>query len=931
MSQSSKVRYVPLTSLASHSELESWLACAIHADGSRRLVTIERIPRAVSQQQDLLRAAYQEIQRAATLEHRAVVGARDLFRRDDGYYIVLNFAAGETLDFIWNSYASAGKPAPLALTARVIAEAAAALDFVRGHSAASGAPLIHAHLSPKSLVLGYDGKTRVVGHGTATIHQALGKARGGLPTSNLEYCAPELFKGAQPDTRSDIFALGVILWELLTGRQLFARSGPFEVMRAICDDPVPKPSNVESEVPSRLDPIVARAVAKDPAQRYPDYSGFLRALEPPLQLPGVSDQSMRLGALLGERFPMRAATWGEVIRAEQAADFKRASTLVNALQQAPSPAPQSAPALDIAFHNDDLDADALDLGEPPPKGVLEATVERSVPADLLARNRAEDPDPLRDTHGAEVTKPIAHRPDLPPPEAAAPEAAAPDAPAPAAVDPGRARRSSEPSANPLAPPDDPYFANLDWDAPRDEDEDADFEAPFALEEILKPSSQLGATRDEYGSSAVMEIVRHANDRAFAIYTLRGLRRRYRDREAPFKATLGTKSGTVKVHKKLADSHALTGWIERRHDGNRRQPIDDFSQKVELKPGDQCELQMGEVAWRIRTFRPPMAPPSAQSTFTRKNLTLYGASLGLAIALHLVAMLAVMAIQAAGVQLTVKPDPDQIEAFAEGKLTDLKKPTPPEAPKPIPEKPKPTKPVAPPAPDDPTEQQVQLPETVKKALEKRSSTRTRPNETAREQADNVLTMLTSPNPGSGSSIKDVVSNIDAVQKPGGGDGGFDVSGALESLKGDEVNMAIGGGGKRGKTSTSTPIGKDVGKLAKRASSGKVRGKVSSLKALGKVAGGSLSRADVSKTLDRYIGKMQACYERRLTENPTLSGKVVFSWVVRTNGRVKDVRERSSTLADPKTSRCLSGVIKSMKFPAPKGGEVQISYPFMFQRQ
>src|SRR5690554_731795 len=939
MSQSSKVRYVPLTSLASHSELESWLACAIQADGTRQLVIIERIPRAVSQQQELLRAAYQEIKRAALLEHRSVVGARDLFRRDDGYYIVLNFAPGETLDFIWSSYASAGKPAPLALTARVIAEAAAALDFVRRQSSAFGDPLIHAHLSPQSLLLGYDGKTRIVGHGTATIHQALGKARGGLPTSNLEYCAPELFKGAQPDARSDMFALGVILWELLTGRKLFARSGPFEVMRAICDDPVPKPSTIESGVPSRLDPIVARALAKDPAQRYPDYSAFLGALESLLQLPGVSDQSMRLGALLGERFPMRAATWGEVLRAEQAADFKRASTLVNALQQAPSPtpsAPPDAPGLDVAFLNDDFESGAFDLNEPPRKSVLEATVERTVPAELLDRNRPATPATPDDTDFAEVTKPVAPRPDWPQPQPAAPAAAAPEPvaprpPEPVAVESALAQQFFEPSANPVARPDDSYFANLDWGALEEEDEDADFETPFALEEILKPSAQLGATCDEYSGSNVMEIVRHANDRAFAIHTLRGLKRRYRDREAPFKATLGTKSGTIKVHKKFADSQALKGWIERRNDGNQRQPIDDFSQKVELKPGDQYELQLGDVAWRIRTFRPPMAPPSGQPTFTRHNLTLYAASLGLAIAFHLVAMLGIVAIQAAGVQLTVKPDPEQIEAFAEGKLADLKKPTPPEAPKPMPEKREPTKPVAPPVPDDPAEQQVQIPETIKKALEKRTSTRTNANASASEQADNVLSMLTSPNPGSGTSIKDVVSNIDAVQKPGGGDGGFDVSGALESLKGDEVNMGFGGGGKRGKTSGSTPIGKDVGKLAKRESSGKVRGKVSSLKALGKVAGGSLSRADVSKTLDRYIGKMQACYERRLTENPSLSGKVVFSWVVQTNGRVKDVRERSSTLADPKTSSCLSGVIKSMKFPTPKGGEVQISYPFMFQRQ
>ncbi|AWV89465.1 AgmX/PglI C-terminal domain-containing protein [Bradymonas sediminis] len=960
MSQSSKIRYVPLSSLTTHNELESWLACAIHADGARNLVVIERIPRVVSQQQELLRAGYREIKRAAALDHRGLLSARDLFRRDDGYYIVRNFAPAESLDYIWRSYAAEGRPAPLALTARVIAEAAAALDFVRRQDAEAQSPLVHAHLSPHSLLLGYDGKTRIVGHGTSTIHKALGQARGGLPTSNLEYCAPELFNGAPADARSDIFALGVILWELLTGKRLFARSGPFEVMRAICDEPVTKPSAIASSVPSRLDAIVGRVLAKEPSRRFADYTQFLGALESILQLPGVSDQSMRLVSLLEERFPMRASTWGEVSRAENAGDFKRASTLVTALEQAPAPTPAAPPAhLDEPFLRDDLGADleADLLGEraAPTAPAQEETVERAVPQALLSLQSEHShafeeptqitgPSPSQSQPAPSIPDAALDLPSPPPADKPQPAnfdldaSAAFSAPEPPVVEPALPQQFQTPAPAPslpeapsTPPQPDAYFDALDWEfVGDDDDEDEAFEAPFALEEILKPASQVGAAREERAGSNVMELVRHANDRAFAIYTLRGLKRRYRDREAPFSATLGTKAGTIKIRKKLAQSQELRGWIERRNDGNRRRPIDDLSQKIELKPGDQCELQLGEVAWRIRLFRPPLAPPSSQPTLTRQNITLYAVSLGLAILFHLGAMLGVVGIQAAGVQMTVKPDPEQIEAFAEGKLADLKKPTPPEEPKPLPKKLEPTKPTPAPVPDDPAEQEVQIPETIKKALAKRTSTRTNANASDSEKAEDVLNMLKSPNPGSGSSIKDVVSNIDAVQKPGGGDGSFNVSGALDALKGNEVNMAVGGGGKRGKTSGSSALSKNVGKVEKRKSSGKVRGKVSSIKALGKVSG-SLTRADVAKTLDRYIGKMQACYESRLTDNPSLSGKVVFSWTVKTDGRVKDVRQRSSTLADAKTTRCLSGVVKSMKFPRPKGGEVEISYPFMFQQR
>lgn len=975
MSQSSKIRYVPLSSLPSHSELESWLACAIHADGSRYLVVIERIPRAVSEQKGLLRGAYEEIKRAAALSHHSLLSARDLFQRDDGYYIALNFAPAETLEFIWQSYAGVGNAAPLALTARVIAEAAAALDAVRRQSAGDGNPLIHAHLSPQSLLLGYDGRTRIVGHGTSTIHQALGQTRGGLPTSNLGYCAPELFQGAPADARSDMFALGVVLWELLTGKQLFARSGPFETMRAICDEPVAKPSSIYRTVPSRLDPILARVLAKDPARRYGDYAEFLGALESILQLPGVSDQSMRLGSLLSDRFPMRASTWSEVARAEGSDDFKHAAKLVNALQKRSSSAAAPPTTSESAQFEQEFRRDPPAPNRPekasiprPSSGSTDTdiTAVRDVPDRAFLTQESsptttahDEPTQVRKTPMAEFApqpasdflKETKERPEPNIPESSAPipeqpeqqqqpeqrqqpeDSRQPEA-APAQPSPPEQTQPLEATPSPQIPTPgqpDPYFDGLDWDYPNtsdEDDEDDNFESPFALEEILESSAQIGASRREHAGTNVMEIVRHANDHAFAIHSLRGLRRWYRDREAPFKASLGGKTGTIKIRKKAAQLGELHGWIQRRNDGGNRREIDDISQKITLKPGDQCELKLDEVSWRIRVFRPPLAPPSTQPTFTRKNITLYAACLGLAVLLHLFAMLGVLAIQAAGAQLTVTPDAEQVEAFAEGKLKDIKKPTPPDKPEPPPDKPKPTKPA--PVPDDPTEQQAQIPKTVKEALAKRVPTRSDSNENTAEKTKDVLKMLKSPNPGSGKSINEVVSNTDAVKKPGGDDSGYNVAGTIAGLKGNKVNMALGGGGKRGKLSAGSAVGKDIGKLAKRKSSGKVRGKVTSIKALSKVSG-SLSRSDVYKTIDRYIGKLQACYESRLSDNPSLSGKVVFSWTVKTNGRVKGVRQKSSTLADAKASRCLSRIIKTMKFPHPKGGEVEISYPFMFQQR
>lgn len=1079
----STTQYKPLTSLASDGELESWLARATQPDGEQFLVVIQRIPRAVSDDGPLLRAAYQETQRAASLGHRGLIAARDLFEREDGYYVAIDFTPGETLQFLWQAYANAQTPAPLALTARVIAEAAAALDFARRKTSSAGDPLIHGHLSPKTLLLGYDGKTRIVGHGTWAIHHGVAKARGGLGGSNLHYCAPEQFKGGEVDARTDMFALGVILWELLTGRRLYDRGGPYEVMRAVCDEAVPKPSNVESSVPSRLDPIIQRALAKSPARRFSDYGEFLTALESILQLPGVADQSMRLGSLLQERFPDRASKWQAVEEAERSGDFERASYLVRELEQASGHAAPKASTDDVTvtdivpdlsnsskasgsgssgpshdaisegarnhladslgdlgddlvdqimsassalddadesptrerdFGSDDetqprdalqydfsgdapdettqvtVEADAFERLDPEdtllteaPKEVWEDTAEstkelerrstevdaagtasqtseQNTPNDVSGRSAlVDDPTlPLREKlqkakrrRGTALGKPLAPEVDeakeveetaeQDPPIPRSPffgefsdveEDSEPiDEPEPEYRQPEPGNRQPEPTPEQHRGPVRPSvslgagFDELDWSeafAQFDEDEDdyeEDYEAPFAIDEILEPPKAKLPSHDDRASHVVMEIVRHADGRALAVDKLEGLKRRYRDKEAPFSANLGMKTGSVSI------GQDVDGWVRRKNDGENRRELPPKGEKLELKPGDQCELRKDQVAYRVRVMHPPLPPMRNRPQVTKQKIVVYLIALLLAGAAHGGGLLGVMAVQALGVRMTVDEKPKQEEIFAEGELEDVKKPEE-EPKKPEPKPPAPTKPK--PKPVDPTEQKVKIPKTIKKQLSKRVKEKVASRSSgSASDTQNTLEMLKSPNPGSGSSVKEVVSNIDAVKKPNGS-GGFKVGGTISSLEGNKVNMALGGGGKLGKLG-GKKVGSDVGKLDKRKKSGKVRGKVSGIKALAKVQG-SLSRSDVYKTIGRYQGQLQGCYERRLIDNPSISGKITFEWVIKTNGRVRNVRQRSSTVGDAKVSSCVKRVIKKMKFPRPKGGEVEISYPFVFRQ-
>ena len=145
----------------------------------------------------------------------------------------------------------------------------------------------------------------------------------------------------------------------------------------------------------------------------------------------------------------------------------------------------------------------------------------------------------------------------------------------------------------------------------------------------------------------------------------------------------------------------------------------------------------------------------------------------------------------------------------------------------------------------------------------------------------------------------------IARSGGG-------GAVSTLSGDEV------AGK----------GSGVATLAKGKGRGKVRGKVTKMSSGLKVQG-RLSREEISRVVNAHINAIQACYERALMGNPTLSGRIVFDWTVTKRGTVKNVRVRSSTIGSSKVANCISGLIKRWRFPKPKGGDVVVTYPFLFR--
>jgi outer membrane biosynthesis protein TonB len=160
-------------------------------------------------------------------------------------------------------------------------------------------------------------------------------------------------------------------------------------------------------------------------------------------------------------------------------------------------------------------------------------------------------------------------------------------------------------------------------------------------------------------------------------------------------------------------------------------------------------------------------------------------------------------------------------------------------------------------------------------------------------------------------------------------GHDFMGVLAGLPSQDLDL----GGRGGIVATMSGEevagkGSGVAKLTGGQHHGGVRGKVTKMSSALTVQG-NLSRDEITRVVNEHIYQIQACYERALMSKPGLAGKIVFDWTVNLKGRVSGVRVRSSSLGSPEVATCISGLIRGWKFTSPVGGDVIVTYPFLFR--
>ena len=307
-------RYQLLSRLAVGGMAEVYLARQGELSGFKTLVVVKKVLPHLAVNPDFIAMFLDEARIASMLDHPNIVRITEVGRADDEYFLVMELVQGKPLASLLQHAEKTKTPLPHQMGALIVANAAAGLHHAHQLTDASGQPLglVHRDVSPQNIMISFEGSVKVIDFGIARALGRLGDTNAGSLKGKLGYMAPEQARGEPVDARADIFSLGVVLWECLTGRRLFLRENELATLRALVYEPIPLPSKL-TRVPSALESITKLALARNLNERFQTAEEMRIALEQWVFSSGGTS-THELSALMKGWFPKDFAQWQRAAR-----------------------------------------------------------------------------------------------------------------------------------------------------------------------------------------------------------------------------------------------------------------------------------------------------------------------------------------------------------------------------------------------------------------------------------------------------------------------------------------------------------------------------------------------------------------------------------------------------------------------------------------
>ncbi len=257
------------------------------AAGFSRTVAIKRLHDQYAKDPDFVAMLLDEARLAALIRHPNVVPTLDVVAEEDELLVVMEYVEGDSAAHLVKLTLGNGDRVPVPYAAAIVAQALHGLHAAHVTRDKNGDPLgiVHRDVSPQNILVGIDGIARVLDFGIAKAASRATSTEDGQIKGKTAYMAPEQLQHGAVDRRTDVFAAGVVLWEICTGKRLFFADSPSEVMSRVLTAPITPPHELAPEVPPALSTICMKSLERDASKRWDTAEEMALAIEDALPMP----------------------------------------------------------------------------------------------------------------------------------------------------------------------------------------------------------------------------------------------------------------------------------------------------------------------------------------------------------------------------------------------------------------------------------------------------------------------------------------------------------------------------------------------------------------------------------------------------------------------------------------------------------------------
>ena len=280
-------------------------------DSPERLAVVKRLHRKLAIDPEFVRMFLDEAHIAATLHHPNVVEVYEICEDAEQCYIAMEHLHGYDLRRTMARMIALGTPVKLEQALSVARAVAAGLHYTHERTGPDGELLgiVHRDVSPHNVILTYNGDVKIVDFGVAKANIQMSRTRTGVLKGKVAYMAPEQAMGYPLDRRSDVFCIGILLWEMTTGRCLYRRRSELETLNAVVHTPPPRPSRLVPDYPKDLERLVLKTLDRSPENRPATAGDLIYAIDEVARRWKLTLGAAQVSALMSKAFAEELAAW----------------------------------------------------------------------------------------------------------------------------------------------------------------------------------------------------------------------------------------------------------------------------------------------------------------------------------------------------------------------------------------------------------------------------------------------------------------------------------------------------------------------------------------------------------------------------------------------------------------------------------------------